>query len=89
MIQLKADLIYPAHGPVVQNATKTLEKYIAHRNLRENQVNNIYTFTLVKRYYIEIPNLIINPAELYEILKCLCIFDINNLSICSIQEDLV
>ena len=38
MVELKADVIYPAHGPVVQNATEVLENYIAHRNLRENQV---------------------------------------------------
>ena len=53
MIQLKADLIYPAHGPVLQNATKALEKYVAHRNLRENQVSNMYICILVKKYLLK------------------------------------
>ena len=39
LVELKAEKIYPGHGPVVQNATEKLEKYIEHRNLRENQVS--------------------------------------------------
>lgn len=38
LVKLKAEKIYPGHGPVVQNATEKLENYIAHRNLRESQV---------------------------------------------------
>ena len=39
MITLRADKIYPAHGPVLHNATEILENYVAHRNLRESQVS--------------------------------------------------
>ena len=38
LVELKAEKIYPGHGPIVQNATEKLEKYIEHRNVRENQV---------------------------------------------------
>ena len=38
LIQLQAGIIYPAHGPVLQNATEILEKYVSHRTMRENQV---------------------------------------------------
>ena len=44
LIQLKADVIYPAHGPVLKNATETLQKYVAHRTLRENQVAGYIDF---------------------------------------------
>lgn len=38
LVNLKADVIYPGHGPVLRNATAVLKNYIAHRTLRENQV---------------------------------------------------
>ena len=38
LISLKAQKIYPGHGPVIENATNVVEKYVEHRNLREKQV---------------------------------------------------
>ena len=51
LIQLKADVIYPAHGPVLKNATETLQKYVAHRTLRENQVI-AYVYRPLVHYFI-------------------------------------
>ncbi|KAK9712004.1 hypothetical protein K7432_007422 [Basidiobolus ranarum] len=38
MLTLKPKIIYPGHGPVVEEGTKTLEEYIKHREAREKQI---------------------------------------------------
>jgi len=71
LIQLKADVIYPAHGPVLKNATETLQKYVAHRTLRENQILNVLqdekrqlsAMDLVKKIYTE------TPPDLYPVAE--------------------
>ena len=38
ILNLSPHLIYPGHGPVIQEAVSKITEYIEHRNLRENQV---------------------------------------------------
>ena len=38
ILNLSPHLIYPGHGPVVDEAVVKIKDYIEHRNLREKQV---------------------------------------------------
>ena len=38
ILNLSPHLIYPGHGPVIQEAVSKITEYIEHRNLREKQV---------------------------------------------------
>ncbi len=38
LLQLDLGVIYPGHGPVVDNPTSKITEYIAHRDRREQQV---------------------------------------------------
>jgi ribonuclease/clavin/mitogillin len=38
LLRLEPEVLYPAHGPVIRDATGKIREYIAHRNLREEQI---------------------------------------------------
>ena len=68
LLQLTPDLIYPAHGPVIRNAREKIREYIAHRELREQQVLEVLrggphqVMAIVKKIYIDVPEFLHNAA---------------------------
>lgn len=64
LLKVKANVIYPGHGPVIHNAEAKILEYISHRNIREQQILTVFdenfgkSFTameLVKMIYKNIP----------------------------------
>ncbi|XP_077990449.1 endoribonuclease LACTB2-like isoform X2 [Glandiceps talaboti] len=64
IIEMKPSILYPGHGPVVDNAVPKLQYYVDHRNLREKQIMetlekhkdiSMTAMELVKIIYIETP----------------------------------
>ncbi|MBI2887468.1 MAG: MBL fold metallo-hydrolase [Chloroflexi bacterium] len=39
LLKLKPRMILPGHGPVIPDASRTIQEYIAHRNMRERQIS--------------------------------------------------
>uniref|UniRef100_A0A8D2CKK2 Endoribonuclease LACTB2 n=1 Tax=Sciurus vulgaris TaxID=55149 RepID=A0A8D2CKK2_SCIVU len=72
LLKIKADIIYPGHGPVIPNAEATILQYISHRNTREEQILTLvrdnfeksFTVTdLVKIIYKNTPEHLHKMAE--------------------------
>jgi len=61
LLDLDLAVIYPAHGPAIRDPYKKLNEYIAHRELREQQVLDALNAGLteipamVKRIYTDVP----------------------------------
>lgn len=59
--ELAPDVLYPAHGPVIRNAVEKIDAYIAHRNLREEQILEVLgrgiseVPEMVKIIYADVP----------------------------------
>lgn len=43
ILELKPTIIYPGHGPVIEDPVPRIEEYIAHRNKREAQILDVLT----------------------------------------------
>ncbi|CAH1396949.1 unnamed protein product [Nezara viridula] len=43
ILNLKPDIIYPGHGPVLETPVEKIQYYINHRNLRESQIKDVLT----------------------------------------------
>ncbi|XP_055459430.1 endoribonuclease LACTB2 [Psammomys obesus] len=72
LLKIKADIIYPGHGPVIYNAEAKILEYISHRNSREEQIITVFrdnfekAFTLtelVKIIYKNVPENLHKVAE--------------------------
>jgi len=61
LLELDLEVIYSAHGPVIREPVKKIREYIAHRELRENQIigalkdGPLDAMRIVKRIYTDVP----------------------------------
>ncbi len=61
LLELDLEVIYSAHGPVIREPAKKIREYIAHRELRENQIigalkgGPLDAMAIVKRIYTDVP----------------------------------
>ena len=68
LLDLDLSVIYPAHGPAIREPYKKLNAYIAHRELREQQVLDALNAGLtripdmVERIYIDVPKFLHKAA---------------------------
>jgi ribonuclease/clavin/mitogillin len=68
LLALDVEKIYPAHGPVIPDAKKKIREYIAHRELREQQVlgalsdGPLEVTEIVKRIYTDVPEFLHKAA---------------------------
>jgi endoribonuclease LACTB2 len=68
LLELEVETIYPAHGPVIRDAKKKIREYIAHRELREQQVlgalhdGPLEVTEIVKRIYTDVPEFLHKAA---------------------------
>ena len=68
LLPLDLTVIYPAHGPAIREPYKKLNEYIAHRELREQQILEALKAGLteipamVKRIYVDVPEFLHTAA---------------------------
>ncbi|XP_022083322.1 endoribonuclease LACTB2-like isoform X2 [Acanthaster planci] len=67
IVALKPDVLYPGHGPVIQDPVKKVQAYIDHRNMRERQILEVLetnkdkaltSMEMVKIIYTETPEIL-------------------------------
>jgi endoribonuclease LACTB2 len=68
LLELDLETIYPAHGPVIRKPKEKIREYIAHRELREQQVlealsggGALEVMAIVKKIYVDVPEYL-HPA---------------------------
>ena len=67
LLEFELETIYPAHGPAIRNPREKILEYIAHRELRENQVLDtlkdgpLDVAEIVKKIYTDVPEFL-HPA---------------------------
>lgn len=70
LLELDVETIYPAHGPVIRNPKQKIREYIAHRELRENQVLDtlrqgpLEVMAIVKKIYTDVPEFLHQAAAM-------------------------
>lgn len=70
LLDFDAEVLYPAHGPCIRNAKEKIESYLAHRQLREDQIVDgleagLETIPdLVKRIYSDVPEYLHDAAAM-------------------------
>lgn len=61
LLELEPAVLYPAHGPAIHDASGKIREYIAHRELRENQIVDLLkegvsdVKEMVERMYADVP----------------------------------
>jgi len=61
LLKLDLEVIYPAHGPAIRTPREKITQYLAHRELREQQIIAClrdgvgHTSAIVKRLYTDVP----------------------------------
>lgn len=72
ILKLDPKVLYPGHGPVIEDAKDRIEAYISHRKTREDQIiqvlvkhkgRNITTANIVKAIYVDVPENLHKAAE--------------------------
>lgn len=72
ILNLSPCLIYPGHGPVIEEGVNKIKEYIQHRNTREKQIlqalgekpeNPVTAMDIVKKVYVETPWYLHKAAE--------------------------
>jgi endoribonuclease LACTB2 len=70
LLELDLDVIYPAHGPAIRDPRRKIHEYIAHRELREQQILDVLAVApetvagIVERVYSDVPDFLHGAAAM-------------------------